>query len=129
MSVCERSLPVRGHPTGSSPGSAGLRAAAASEKCAQSADAVEQPFLARGEAPAHEALAFGTEGAAGCETEPRLMHEPLAEFEAVGHAGDAEEDVHRARWRRDFDAVEGRQLPDQKIARGTKAREGVLHGR
>ena len=58
---------------------------------------VGQPFLAGGEAPAQEAVAFGSEGAAGGETQPRLTHEALAEVEAVRDPLDAEKDVHRAR--------------------------------
>src|SRR6266851_9623553 len=95
----------------------------------QPPDPLRQPFLAGGEAPAQEAVAFGSEGAAGGETQPRLAHEALAEVEAVLDAFDAEEDVHRARRRGDFDAAERSKSRNEKIARGAEARERALHGR
>src|SRR5436190_820063 len=104
-----------------------LRTAAASEIFAQSPDAFEQTFLAGCKAPAREALAFGAEGAAGCEPQPRLAHQPLAEVEAVHDPFDTEEDVHRPRRRRDFYALDSAELRDQKITCGAEASERVQY--
>ena len=52
-----------------------------------------------------------------------LAHQPFAEFEAVGDAGDAKKDVHRPGRRRGTDAGNRVQLSDQKIARGAVALE------
>src|SRR5947199_2350593 len=76
----------------------------------QPPDALRQPFRAGGEAPAQEAVAFGSEGAAGGEAQPCLADETLAEVEAVLDAFHAEEGVHGGRRRRDLDALDGGQL-------------------
>src|SRR4029079_19073110 len=56
------------------------------EEPGEPCDAVGQPDLIGGEAPADEALPFGSERAAGREPQLPLVHEPLAEGEAVGQA-------------------------------------------
>src|SRR5215472_17804143 len=76
------------------------------EKRFEAAHAFCQPVLARREAPAHEPASFGTEGAARCQPESDFVHEFLAEREAVGHAVEAEERVHRAGRGRRVNAVE-----------------------
>src|SRR5262245_43900853 len=57
---------------------------------AQALDAFREALLARSETPAHEPLALRAECRARREAELRLVHELLAERQAVGHALDAE---------------------------------------
>ncbi len=65
----------------------------------------------------------------GREAQTHLVHQPLAERQAVGRAVHFEEHVHRARRQRRFDAGNRIQLAHQKIPRLLKAREGVLDDR
>ena len=59
------------------------------------------------------------------EAQARFAHQTFAESEAVGHAGHAEERVHRARWRHCVDAGNRGELAQQEVARSAKARERV----
>ena len=74
------------------------RACVAARKRCEPRDAVVEARVARGEAPADEAFAFRTERAARREAElaPRATSR-RQKRDAVAHAVDAEERVHRAR--------------------------------
>src|SRR5450631_1982725 len=78
------------------------RRGSTAQKRSQSAHAIGEAILARRKAPAHEAVAFRPEGAAGSQTEPGLTYQLLAEVEAVADSGDAKKDIHRAFRRRRF---------------------------
>ncbi len=70
----------------------------------------------------------GPKAIAGREPQPLLGDQALAELQAVGDAGDAEERVHGARRRSDLDARQGSQaLPPGNRAPCRKRRDRVGH--
>ena len=60
------------------------------QHAAKALDTLREALLGGGKAPPHIALALGSEGGARRQTQPRVADQPLAEFEAVGDALDAE---------------------------------------
>src|SRR5439155_23605375 len=89
----------------------------------QSHHTVGESLFIRRETPANKALAFGPERAAGRKPQSRLAHQALAEFETIGHARDAEEQVHRASWCYGFDAGDRVELVCKEVARQTETLE------
>ena len=107
----------------SSAGTLDLQTAAA-RYLGKPSDALGKPLLAGGKAPAHESSPSGPKALPGARPSLRVVHELLAEIEAVADALDTEECIHRAGGQRGLDARHAAERERELIA-GLRKRDSV----